>query len=348
MRPSFPAISLSAPAAILSVMLIVASCSAPVQAASAPRAPEPVTFNNGAIELAGTLYLPAGRGRHPAVVVFHAANGGTRDFHAYRHLVTALPAAGFAVLIYDRRGSGASGGDYNSATLEDLARDGIAGIKLLESRADIDPARIGVWGMSQGGWLASLAATLSPDVAFVASVSGPGVAPARQMDYAATYALRESGYSADVVKQAMQVRAAVDDYYRGRAVRSDAEQAVERVRQEPWFSEIMLPNSGNLPDDPGRTKWYADMDYDPLAVLRHVRVPIVFFFAEKDRWVPVEESIANIRRAMPANRGTIVRIRGADHFMETGTPDSGGPTSQRYVSRLMEWLDEVREFPDHR
>ena len=74
----------------------------------------------------------------------------------------------------------------------------------------------------------------------------------------------------------------------------------------------------------------------------------LFFFAEKDRWVPVEESIANIRRAIPADRGTIVRIRGADHFMETGTPDSGGPTSQRYVSRLMEWLDEVREFPDHR
>jgi ABC-type cobalt transport system substrate-binding protein len=74
------------------------------------------------------------------------------------------------------------------------------------------------------------------------------------MDYAATYALRESGYSADVVKQALQVRATVNDYYRGRTARSDAEQAVERVRQEPWFSEIMLPSSGNLPDDPRGSK----------------------------------------------------------------------------------------------
>jgi pimeloyl-ACP methyl ester carboxylesterase len=137
----------------------------------------------------------------------------------------------------------------------------------------------------------------------------------------------------------MQIRATVNDYYRGRAARSDAEQAVERVRTEPWFSEIMLPNSGNLPGDPRRSKWYADMDYDPLVALGRIRVPILFFFAETDRWVPVDESIANIRHAMRSNRAvTIVRIRGADHYMETGTPDSGGPTSERYVKRLMEWL----------
>ena len=316
--------------------------SAPGATLPPPPIAEPVTFSNGAITLAGALYRPAGGGRHPAAVVFHAANGGTRDFHAYRHLVTALPAAGFAVLIYDRRGSGASGGDFNAATFEDLARDGIAAIKLLESRQDIDRARIGVWGMSQGGWLASLAASLSPDVAFVVSVSGPGVKPSRQMDYAATYALHEAGYSAEVVKRAMQVRAAVNDYYGGRASRSDAERIVGPVRREPWFSQIMLPNAGNLPDDPRRTKWYATMDYDPLAVLGRIRVPIVFFFAEKDRWVPVDESFANIRRAMRLNPAvTIVRIGGADHYMETGTPGSGGPTSEQYVKRLVEWLGRV-------
>jgi len=319
--------------------VIGTACGAPAEAAQ--RVPEAVTFTNGAIIFAGTLYLPAGRGRHPAVVVFHAADGGTRDFHAYRHLLTALPAAGFAVLIYDRRGSGASGGDFHAATFEDLARDGLAAIKLLESRQDIDPARIGVWGMSQGGWLATLAATLSPHVAFVVAVSGPGVGPARQMDYSASYALREAGYSADVVKQALQVRATVNDYYRGRTGRSDAEQVVEGARKEPWFAEIMLPNSGNLPDDPRHSKWYDTMDYDPLAVLGRIRVPIIFFFAEKDRWVPVDESIANIRRAMRSNRTvTIVRIRGADHYMETGTPDSGGPTSEQYVKRLVEWLSK--------
>jgi hypothetical protein len=86
------------------------------------------------------------------------------------------------------------------------------------------------------------------------------------------------------------------------------------------------------------------MDYDPLAVLGRIRVKVMFFFAEseRDRWVPVDESIANIRRAMRLNRAvTIVKIRGADHYMETGKPDSGGPTSERYVRRLVEWLGEI-------
>jgi len=131
----------------------------------------------------------------------------------------------------------------------------------------------------------------------------------------------------------------VNDYYRGRATRSDAERTIESARHEQWFSQILLPNSGNLPDDPKRTKWSAAMEYDPTEVLRRVRVPILFFFAETDRWVPVEESIANIRRSVPT--ATIVRMQGVDHYMQTGTPDSGGPTSKRYVNRLVEWLRKL-------
>src|SRR5215470_11815908 len=58
---------------ILAAVLIVTSWATLAQAAASARRPEPVTFRNGSITLAGTLYLPAGRGRHPAVVVFHPA-----------------------------------------------------------------------------------------------------------------------------------------------------------------------------------------------------------------------------------------------------------------------------------
>jgi len=67
---------------------------------------------------------------------------------------------------------------------------------------------------------------MSRDIAFVVSVSGPGVSPARQMDYSAAYALRGLGQQPDVVARALGVRAVVNDYYRGRATRSDAEQAM--------------------------------------------------------------------------------------------------------------------------
>lgn len=320
--------------AVLRASLVLVLCASSLSRAVGPvPTSEPVTFRNGEVSLAGTLYLPSGPGPFPAVVAFHAANGGTRDYHAYRHLATALPNAGFAVLLFDRRGSGESGGDFETATFKDLAADGIAGVSYLKSRHEIDPARIGVWGISQGGWLAPLAATMSRDIAFVVAVSGPGVSPAQQMDYGATYALRAAGEPASVIKQALSVRAAVNDYYRGRATRTDAQRAVEAIRHERWFDHVYLPGSGNLPADPRHTKWFVEMDYDPLDSLARVRVPIAFFFAQTDRWVPVEQSIAAIRQATKSNsRVTIDRIAGTGHLMETG---NSGRTSGQYVKQLL-------------
>lgn len=298
---------------------------------SAPK-PAPLAVSQEEVSFAsvkGTLYLPASDKPSPAIVVLHASGGGTRDFPAYQHLVRELPQHGFAVLLYDRRA------DFRAASFRDLAMDAVAGVELLKQRADIDPKRIGVWGVSQGAWLAPLAATLSPDVAFVVAVSGPGVSPAKQMDYTASYALRHSGQPAQTVARALDVREKVNRYYRGQSGKEEAEGAVASIRRQPWFQDVSLPNGGNLPDDPTKTKWYLEMDYEPLDVLERVTVPAIFFFAEDDPYVPVEESIGRVRRAMP--RAAIVRVPGTGHYMEElATP--AHETSPRYVSELLKWL----------
>jgi dienelactone hydrolase len=312
-----------------------------VEDAPARRSPpiaEQVTFRNGDVTLAGTLYLPAEAGPHPAIVAFHASNGGTRDYDAYQHLARALPPAGFAVLLFDRRGEGASTGDRRTASFTDLASDGVAGVSYLASRSDIDRSRIGVWGMSQGGWLAPLAATMSRDIAFVIAVSAPAVGPAGQMDYTARYALEAAGQPPSVVDHALRVRAVVNDYYRGRGSKSDAGLAIDSIRGQPWFGQVFIPNGGTLPDDPTQTKWYATMDYDPLLAVAKVTVPMAFFFAEHDAYVPVEESMTRTRQAARVSDLTIRRVASTDHYMETGKPESGGPTSRQYVDQLLEWL----------
>ena len=82
---------------------------------------EEITFLNQTIKIAGTLYFPEGKAPYPAVVVVHPASGGERTDPFYDHLRSALPAHGIAVLIFDRRGSGASEGDFATADFEDLA-----------------------------------------------------------------------------------------------------------------------------------------------------------------------------------------------------------------------------------
>ncbi len=141
-------------------------------------------FSNGIVRLVGTLYLPAKGTALPAVVVEHAAEAPTRDYALYRHLALGLPPIGIAVLVYDRRGSGASSGNRNEASYEQLADDAIAGKREIAKNSRIDPRKIGFWGLSQGGWLAVLAANRSGNAAFAVSVSAPLVTPEVQMKYA--------------------------------------------------------------------------------------------------------------------------------------------------------------------
>lgn len=319
------------------------ACALVVMAFVAPGTPatpasEEITFRRDHITFHGTLYLSDRSEPQPAVVVLHAANGGTRDYHAYRHLITELPAAGYAVLLFDRRGEGASGGVARTATFADLAADGVAAVSYLGSRPEVDHASIGVWGVSQGGWLATLAASTSPDIAFVVAVSAPGVSPADQMDYTARYALQQSGAPPPVTDRALHVRSIVNEYYRGHVARADAQASIDSIRTEPWFSHVFLPtNGGTLPDDPAHTRWRAQMDYDPLAAVAAVRVPMLFFFAQTDAYVPVDESMTRIRRTAHGDV-TISRIPETDHYMETGPPLSTGPTSRVYISQLLAWL----------
>jgi pimeloyl-ACP methyl ester carboxylesterase len=77
------------------------------------------------------------------------------------------------------------------------------------------------------------------------------------------------------------------------------------------------------------------MDYDPLEVLARGKVPIAFFFAETDPWVPVEESMILVRRATRSNPDVMIRrVPKTGHYMEIG---ADGQVSQDYLTQLLDW-----------
>jgi dienelactone hydrolase len=159
---------------LMALLLLGVACAA--AAGPAPRFRErEATFRNGAVELRGTLMLPAAKGRHPAVVFLHGSGPSTRE--GARAYAEEFACIGVASLFFDKRGSGTSGGSWVTASLDDLAADALAAVEHLKSQEDVDPGRIGFWGVSQAGWVATLAASLSPDVAFMILISGGGASP---------------------------------------------------------------------------------------------------------------------------------------------------------------------------
>lgn len=126
--------------------------------------------------LAGTLYLPNGSGRHPAVVWVHGS--GEQPRLNYGRVVAPLVEDGIAVFSYDKRGVGGSEGDCctSPGKYNVVAADADGAVLAVRSHPEIDPDRVGFYGASEAGWVVPLAdARLSKPVAFTALVAGPVV-----------------------------------------------------------------------------------------------------------------------------------------------------------------------------
>lgn len=317
--------------------------------ASAPRTraviTEPIAFDVSGLAFNGTLYRPDQSQRAPLLIVYHAANGGSADTPFYNHLKHDVPARGVAAFIWNRRGANGQPGDFTTATFEDLARDGIAALNVLKSHSAVDPQRIGAYGISQGGWIAPLATTLSDDFAFSIPVSGPAVTPARQMDYAAECKLRDEGYSEAIIARALELRARINAYYRAPADRAALQRDLDAARAEPWFEAAYFPlrrADGQLPDDPSRSKWRQEMDFDPLITLSRVNKPLLAMFGEKDRLVPVPECITAMRATVRSDLLNIWTSPTAGHLMETDREgaqhDGDTPVEPAYVDAMLNFV----------
>jgi hypothetical protein len=139
---------------------------------------KPATFDNGEVRLSGSLLLPGGKGPFPAAVLIQGS--GAEPQNASRFMAEVFVQHGIAALIYDKRGVGGSSGDWQTSSFEDLAGDAAAGVKYLLTQPEISKAHVGLMGSSQGGWIAPMAALLSPNVSFVIVKSAAGVTPEQE------------------------------------------------------------------------------------------------------------------------------------------------------------------------
>jgi alpha/beta superfamily hydrolase len=127
----------------------------------------------------------------------------------YLDLAQFFASSGIATLRYDRRGAGASEGDWRQMTFAMQADDALASVRFLQQHSAVHRAQIGLWGLSQTGWIAPLAASRSRDVAFIIPVSAPGVSVAQQELYRIGQWMRTDGRTepeiAAVIAYMMQV-----------------------------------------------------------------------------------------------------------------------------------------------
>jgi dipeptidyl aminopeptidase/acylaminoacyl peptidase len=182
------------------------------QAARVPLREEEIRFRNGDLELYGKLVLPAeGDGPFPLVVLVHGSGSEAATFTYHRQY--QFPAEGVATFVYDKRGTGRSGGKF-TMRFDVLAGDVLAAVDRLRSHPKIDPERIGLAGYSQGGWIAPLAASKDPRIKFVVVGYGMLESPAREYRLETHDALRAKGFGEEEIRKADEVLARPTGSYR--------------------------------------------------------------------------------------------------------------------------------------
>jgi len=229
------------------------------------------------VQLSGTLYAPRRGRRHAAVALIHGAGPETR--HEYRFEARRFARAGLVAIAYDKRGSGTSGGDFMSATYEQFAGDAVGAVNLLRSRADVDPGRVGLWGVSEGEWVGTMAAVACKP-AFLVLVSPSAMTPSDQVRYETRANVLRAGFGEAAADRAAGLYARISAFERTGAGREDLNRELAAAQSEAWFKsakylDTSVPEYAQELAFDWFPAWRARMDFDSRPLLARVNCRVL-------------------------------------------------------------------------
>jgi pimeloyl-ACP methyl ester carboxylesterase len=302
------------------------------------------------VDLAGTLYLPAGHGKGPYPVAVLLQGRGPNGRGGYSEIIKRLTADGIAALEYDKRGTGQSTGTYEEDAYR-LTADAAAAVAAMRLRSDIAGSRIALVGHSQGGVIAPAAAAADPHIAAVVTLAGnvgDGLPYVRRGIYNQMMKMIPGGRddlagpAVDAVMALLQARVDNKDTeviarLRANVVGRFEAAGFPRPQAEQALAMIDVPEAWKA------SKLRSASDLEAL------HIPVLAIYGTKDPMALDDAPAA--RAALASNRrARVVMLDGLGHsFQEggvTGTPDEVsnlGPYlgSPRLVALVGDWLRDT-------
>lgn len=269
-----------------------------------PYKSEGVTFSHDGITLAGTLTLPSEGCNFPAVVLVSGSGQQNRDEELMNHrpflvLSDYLTRNGIAVLRYDDRGIGGSNGLSAENTFIDFAKDAACAIKYLKGRKDVNPSKVGILGHSEGGLIGFIeGANPVSAPAFVVSLAGPAVKGADLMVKQNELTAKTEGVTMGAKEHENLVR-----IFKALATKNNS----DSLRKE--LTALMIDTYKILGKNVGdeemgeinqsinamlQSGYHAFVAYDPTAVIRRIKCPVMAINGGMDSQVDAEQNLGAI------------------------------------------------------
>lgn len=267
-----------------------------------------ISFKSGDATLSGTLLIPPGSDARPAIILLHGSGLLTRySFGPYPHFFTSL---GLAVLVYDKRGAGASTGQFMTEASyypNGFTDDALAAFRYLQSRKDIDARKIGLWGTSEGGMLTTQVASRNNEVRFIIDSSGFMMPLSEQLLYKVKAQLQADGFPPDDIaaagalqRERLNVERTGEGYKEFQALR-------EKSKDKKWF--FLFSDDPTSLDDM-RWQWSHVYAFDPLPALKKVSCPVLGVFGALDVYTEANAAAANLRNVLSSagNERVMVKV----------------------------------------
>lgn len=327
-----------------------------------PYESETVSFRNeeAGVTLRGTLTHPGSDDPVPGVVLVAGSGPSDRNASIMGHrpflvLADVLTRRGLAVLRFDERGVGQSGGEQSGATSADLAADVAAAVDDLAQREEVEAGAIGIIGHSEGGLIAPMVATQTDQVAFLVLLAAPGLPGDAILADQLDRRIREAG--ADRRIRALQ-RGTQERIFE--VLKEDADSATTASR----LRKIMVQSRGISGDETINREIERLMDpwlrfyisHDPRPTLREVDVPVLALAGEKDQQVAPDTNQVAIAEALNADSEPTVTVRtlaGLNHLFqtaETGAPSEYARIEETFdpdaIDVIAQWIDEQVGLPE--
>jgi dipeptidyl aminopeptidase/acylaminoacyl peptidase len=297
---------------------------------------EKIHFHSDQFEVVGDLVLPEGSGPFPAVILVHGDGPVNRTgVPGYRINSDHFLDAGYAVFSWDKPGSGESTGEFDSEhKLTERAAILADGVQVLVEHPSIDPAKIGLWGISQAGWVMPLALKLTDDVAFMIVVSGGGEDSIDQMAFQLAQKILINGGTSEEAAhfeqyEVQMAKATTYDEYR------DAMKKILRIPDVSKHTGI----AWEINDEDDWKPWPRDIDafLDPMEIIDQTTIPMLVFFGAQDVFIdPIQGAEAYESALQEAGNQDyqVVLISDAGHVLTN---------SAQYIETLDEWIQHLSQ-----
>jgi dienelactone hydrolase len=292
------------------------------------------TFESDGIKLAGRLVLPKGSGKVPVVVLVHGSEQDSAlDTYALQRM---FPAQGIGAFVYDKRGTGLSGGAYTQ-NFNVLAVDALAAMKEAKRLAGGRLGRIGYQGGSQGGWVVPLAANRAP-VDFAIVSFGLAVTVLQEDQESVALDMYFHHHSAADTAKALELARAGERVIEtgGKEGYEEFDALRQKYKSEPWYKDVhgdfvffVMPlNQEQIIDAISkRFSFLKDTPfrYDPMPALRVSTTPQLWVLGGDDLETPSAETAKRIKSLMAQGKDyTLAVYPGAEHGMTEYELDAKG------------------------